>query len=224
MEHVWNFLLSKKQTQKEHFDRAHNARELEELKPGQEVLFLSPVTDEYIPSTIIYKAPTLHSYIIEAQCKCYCRTRDHTRPIHLNIHQPAVKTPASPYHTLNPKIFSSLICPNIPFPPPKTPSLHLCSHIPRPTHPSIPIPQSSPYPPTCVKQLLHHLTSLNDPFPSSPITCGPLALRFPLRTQSASPNPCTTLEKIGTKSPHSTSTVMSPSIQWLNVQQWHLSP
>ena len=31
MEHICNFWLSKKQTQKQNFDRAHNARKLEEI-------------------------------------------------------------------------------------------------------------------------------------------------------------------------------------------------
>ena len=51
------------------------------------------MTDEYIPGTTVNKASTLCSYMEEAQGKCYYRTREHTRPIHLNIPQPAVKTP-----------------------------------------------------------------------------------------------------------------------------------
>ena len=44
-----------KQSQKTHFDRAHGARELPELGPGQEVLFRSAADDEYIPGTIVDK-------------------------------------------------------------------------------------------------------------------------------------------------------------------------
>ena len=57
--------------------------------PCQEVLFRSPVSDEYIPWTIIEKAPVLQSYIIEAQGKKYCRTREHVQPIHLNLPHPS---------------------------------------------------------------------------------------------------------------------------------------
>ena len=56
--------------------------------PGQEVLFKSPVCDEYIPRTIIEKGPAPQSYIIEAQGKKYCRTREHAWPIHLNLPPP----------------------------------------------------------------------------------------------------------------------------------------
>ena len=88
MGRVWNYLLSKKQTQKTHFDKAHGARELPELSLSQEVLFRSPANDEYIPGTIIDKATKPHSYIIEAQGKQFCRTREHIRPILLNIPVP----------------------------------------------------------------------------------------------------------------------------------------
>ena len=77
MEHVHNFLLSRKLSQKQHFNCSHNARELQQLDPDQEVLFLFPAENEYIPRTIINKASTLFSYIIEAQGKCYCRSREH---------------------------------------------------------------------------------------------------------------------------------------------------
>ena len=41
---------------KTHFDQSHGTRELQELGPGQEVLFRSPTDDEYIPGTIVNKA------------------------------------------------------------------------------------------------------------------------------------------------------------------------
>ena len=132
MECVQNILLSKRQNQKEHFDKAHSTRELAELKPGQEVLFLSPAADEYIPSTIVKKATNPHSYIVEAQGKCYHRTREHTRPIPLNIHQPAVKTP-KPSHIPKPHPQTKTLFqpqkPKHPIPPtPKIPSLHPKPH------------------------------------------------------------------------------------------------
>ena len=53
--------------------------------PGQEVLFRSPADDEYIPGTITEKAPVPQSYIIEAQGRKYCRTREHMWPFHLHL-------------------------------------------------------------------------------------------------------------------------------------------
>ena len=69
MKRVCNFLLSRKQSQKTHFDWSHGARELQELGPSQEVLFRSPEDDKYIPGTIVNKAIKPHSYIIEAKGK-----------------------------------------------------------------------------------------------------------------------------------------------------------
>ena len=61
MEQVCNYLLSKKQTQKTHFNRAHGTRELPELGLGQEVLFWSPTDNEYIPGTMVNKPTEQHS-------------------------------------------------------------------------------------------------------------------------------------------------------------------
>ena len=69
MEWVCYYLLSKKQTQKTHFDRAHGARELSELGLGQDVLFQSPADDEYIPQITVDKATDPLSYIVEAKGK-----------------------------------------------------------------------------------------------------------------------------------------------------------
>ena len=46
-----NFLISKRQAQCDQFNKAHGVQALPELPPGQEVLFRSPVSDEYIPGT-----------------------------------------------------------------------------------------------------------------------------------------------------------------------------
>ena len=86
-------MLLKKQAQNTHFDQAHGTRELPELGPGQEVLFMCPADDEYIPGTIIDKATEPHSYILEAQGIWFCRTREHIRPIHLNIPAPKQQPP-----------------------------------------------------------------------------------------------------------------------------------
>ena len=88
MEKIRNFLISKRQAQCDQFNKAHRVWALPELPPGQEALFRSPASDEYIPGTIIEKAPALQSYFIEAQGKKYCRTREHVQPIHLNLPPP----------------------------------------------------------------------------------------------------------------------------------------
>ena len=88
---VWNFHLTRKQSQKTQFGWSHRAKELGEIGPGQEVLFRSPADDEYVPGNIIDKATEPHSYIVEAQSKHYHFTRKHIRPIHLNI--PVGKAP-----------------------------------------------------------------------------------------------------------------------------------
>ena len=66
MEKVRNFLISKRQAQCDQFNKAHGVQALPELPPGQEVLFNSPADNEYIPGTIIEKAPVPQSYITEA--------------------------------------------------------------------------------------------------------------------------------------------------------------
>ena len=59
MEAVRNYLISKKISQKENHDNAHNVKTLPELIQGQEVLFLSPADpNQYIEGTVITKAPT----------------------------------------------------------------------------------------------------------------------------------------------------------------------
>ena len=77
MERVRNFLLSHKQTHCEQFNKAHGAHTLPELSSGQEVLFRSPIDEEYISGTIVNKATALLSYFMEAQGKGYRQTREH---------------------------------------------------------------------------------------------------------------------------------------------------
>ena len=88
LEKVRNFLISRRQAQCDQFNKTHRVWALSELPSGQEVLFKSPANDEYIPGTIIEKAPAPWNYIVEAQGKTYCRTREHVWPIHLNLPPP----------------------------------------------------------------------------------------------------------------------------------------
>ena len=41
MEMVWNYLIARKITQKEYFDKSHGMKPLSTLDPDQNVLFLS---------------------------------------------------------------------------------------------------------------------------------------------------------------------------------------
>ena len=59
MEEVCNHLIAMKKSQKQYFDRAHNAKAMAQLDLSQEILFLYP-TDQstYIHRTIVDKAST----------------------------------------------------------------------------------------------------------------------------------------------------------------------
>ena len=95
MECACSFLLLRKHSQKQHFNCAHNARELQQLDPGQEVFIINKASAECI-------------YIIEAQGKCYCRT-----PLSLQSkpHSPAT----SPSLTHKTKHFPSQNNPSLPY-------------------------------------------------------------------------------------------------------------
>ena len=193
MECICNYLVSKCHSQKQSFNRAHGIRQLQELQPSQEVLLLSPAADQYIPGTIINKATVLHSYFVEAQGKRYSRTREHIRPIHLNIplckasHQ---QQPKPHIHTSEPSCIPklqphlNLVCHSKMYLP--KPSLHPPSHIP--------ISQSKPKPALAnnsspaVNQLLCHLSTFNSPAPAPSL---PLQLMLPSDTQPVTPTPGT---------------------------------
>ena len=73
MEAVRNYLITKKTSQKEYHDKAHNAKPPPDLIQGQEVLFLSPADpNQYIEGTVLAKAPQPRSYLLESQGKTYC--------------------------------------------------------------------------------------------------------------------------------------------------------
>ena len=74
-EHVRNYLINKKATQKKYHYQSHKVKPLPELKPGQQVFFLSPTEqNQYIERTVTTKAATPRSYYLEAQCKTYHHT------------------------------------------------------------------------------------------------------------------------------------------------------
>ena len=172
---IQNHLISKKQAQKQYFNKSHNTKPLPQLNPGQELLFLSPADQSsHTPNIIVDKALTLQSYTIEAQGKKYHRTREHICPIQQDII--SKKT----IHHLEPQENPKLSC--IPKPSPYT-RAQLQSKIRSPkagtTQPSTShVPWSSPLHtsqlkhtplpsiPTRTVDLLSHLTVLNDYMPS----------------------------------------------------------
>ena len=78
MEAVRDYLVTKKNLQKEYHDKTHNAKPPPALNQGQEVLFLSPADpNQYIEGTVLAKAPQPRSYLIESQGKTYRRTCQH---------------------------------------------------------------------------------------------------------------------------------------------------
>ena len=95
---VRNYLIAKKSSQKKHYDKRHNIRDLPELYPGQAVLFLSPAeTNIYVEGTITGPSTTPHSYNIEAQGTAYRCNREHIRPI--NIDNPTSSRPSAHQET-----------------------------------------------------------------------------------------------------------------------------
>ena len=83
---VLDYLIAKKQAQKKNFNMPHGVRPLLNLYPGQEVLFLSPANQHsYIPSTIIDKAPSPQSNLIDIKGKQYHRSREHICPLQQDL-------------------------------------------------------------------------------------------------------------------------------------------
>ena len=90
MEDIRNYLISKKTTQKENYDKHHNTKPLPDITPGQKVLFLSPAEpNQFIEGTITSHASTPRSYIIESQGRSYRRNRQHIRPLNPIITRPS---------------------------------------------------------------------------------------------------------------------------------------
>ena len=87
----------KRSAQKQYYDKRHNTRPLPDLSPGQDVLFLSPVDQmSYLEGTIVSRANTPRSYIIEAQGCRYRHNRQHIKPINTDPPSPL----ARPYTAL----------------------------------------------------------------------------------------------------------------------------
>ena len=110
------------------------------------MLFRSPIDDESIPLTEVNKATELHSYVIEAQGKCYSRTREHLRAIHIKLPSPVTHKPQLPKPKVPP---THIPKPNLhlkhasqPKKLSPAPTSHTPSHIPRSTQlprPTLPL-------------------------------------------------------------------------------------
>ena len=86
MEAVRDYLITKKNLQKEYHDKTHNAKLLPDLSQGQEVLFFSPADpNQYIEGTVLAKAPQPRSYLLESQGKTYCCTCQHIHSLSSTI-------------------------------------------------------------------------------------------------------------------------------------------
>ena len=85
-EDVWNFLIDKKQTQKEQYDERHRTNDLPALQPVQDIYFHSPEgpSDNYISSSIVSRTSEPHSCIVKCQGYQYCHTRHHIYVINLS--------------------------------------------------------------------------------------------------------------------------------------------
>ena len=102
MEDIRNYLISKKTTQKENYDKHLNTKILPDITPGQKILFLSPAEPhQYVEGTITSHASTPRSYIIESQGRSYCCNRQHICPLNPIITRPSpVKQPDSYTNTV----------------------------------------------------------------------------------------------------------------------------
>ena len=92
LEQVRDYLITKKSTQKHYYDTRHNTRPLPDLSPSQDILFLSPVDQmSYLKGTIVSRASTPRSYIIEAQGCRYRHNRQHIKPINTDPPSPLAR-------------------------------------------------------------------------------------------------------------------------------------
>ena len=166
LDQVRDYLITQKSKQKFYYDKRHNAKLLNNLEPGQEVLFLSPIDHKpYIEGTVVNQAQEPRSYILEAQGCRYRQNRQHICPITTHIDSPFTRpcvdtTPQS--HTI----------PTIPGPshPATTQQMHTIPVITRPLPQTQPkciqskkIPHNSP-PKPCLTPKSHNTTPHQCPY------------------------------------------------------------
>ena len=84
-----DYLITKKTQQKTHYDKRHRALHPDYLETRQDILFISPADQTaYLEGTIVGKAQSLRSYIIEVKDHRYRCNRQHIFPINTNIKSP----------------------------------------------------------------------------------------------------------------------------------------
>ena len=85
-EEICNYLITKKDEQKDHHDCKHKACPQSELYTGQEVFFHSYTKpNAYIESIITAPTTTPHNYIVEAWGRTCHWTQQHMHPINSDI-------------------------------------------------------------------------------------------------------------------------------------------
>ena len=89
LDQVRDYLITQKSKQKFYYSKRHKAKPLNDLEPGQEVLFLSPVDHKsYIEGTVVSQAQEPRSYMLEAQGHRYRWNRQQICPITTHIDSP----------------------------------------------------------------------------------------------------------------------------------------
>ena len=210
-EEVRNYFIAQKSTQKRHYNKRHNVRDLPELYPGQAVLFLSPGdTNIYVEGTITGPSTTPHSYTIEAQGITYCHNREHIQPI--NIDNPTIPRPSA--HQEN-----SIPGPSTQQSPISSPSSNN-SHQNIPAKPSKPsciptpkCPASSSHSPATK----HQVNNCHKPISHIPTSKNKLISRLSAYlSKPASPNKCYTSLTRPSNSVYSNSTIARISTTTVN--------
>ena len=89
LEHVRDYLITKRLTQKHYYHKRHNTRPLPDLNPRQDILFLSPVDQtSYLEGTIVSQTNTPRSYLIKGQGHRYRHNIQYIRPINTDPPSP----------------------------------------------------------------------------------------------------------------------------------------
>ena len=197
--------------QKKHYDKRHNVRDLPELHPGQEVLFLSPAdTNSYIEGTITGPSTTPCSYNIEAQGRTYCHNREHIWPI--NIDKPTISRPSA--HQENPISGPSPQQSPISSPSNNSSCQNISAKPPKPSHICTPRSSASS---SCSPVSKHQVNNHHKPISRIPTSKNKLISRpSAYLSKPASQNKCNTNLARPSNSAHNNSTFARPSNTTIN--------
>ena len=151
MEDIRNYLISKKTTQKENYDKHHNTKTLPDITPGQKVLFLSPAEPhQFIEGTIMSHASTPRSYIIESQGRSYHCNRQHICPLNPIITRPSpdsntvITRPSPTKHQLDSHVNPTITRPSPASPAEQQPNSHTKPNISGPSATMESLPNTKP--------------------------------------------------------------------------------